>query len=222
LSPVLRSACDPVDDNSGREQALPALLSENSTKDLEIQEATDSPRFPSPQASCQDSNSESQSSDSNFFENITSHHSHSSSEKLESPDTQGCSVVNFPEVYYTPPETSSTEEDTQVKHPNHLMNALLSHEIEWAAMIELQKADHTGILQGLTSRQIRWLVREGRSKTWLIGTAGPLIEEAKDDSYEVQMSESTLLVVGPSKEGGEEGTTYPKVHFQKNLCASDT
>lgn len=64
--------------------------------------------------------------------------------------------------------------------PKHLMEVLSQHQIEWAAMVELQNADQAGILRGLTSRQIRWLVREGRSKTWLVGTAGPLIEEENE------------------------------------------
>ncbi|OAV88670.1 hypothetical protein PTTG_08173 [Puccinia triticina 1-1 BBBD Race 1] len=175
-SSVLCSPCDPPEEGSRLDQTLP-LLSNVIDKEPEIRQASDVPRSPSPPAGSQESSSlESESSDCHYFENVKSQHSHGSSEITEGQEE--ALRTNFHKAYFPEPSAASTE-NAEAKLSRSLMDALSSHQIEWAAMIELQKADHSGILRGLTSRQIRWLVREGRCKTWLVGTSGPLIEEEK-------------------------------------------
>lgn len=61
-----------------------------------------------------------------------------------------------------------------------LINRLRAHQIEWAAMIELEKSDPTGTLRGMSARQIRRLVQQKRSETWLTETYGPLYESDED------------------------------------------
>ncbi|POW10276.1 hypothetical protein PSTT_06121 [Puccinia striiformis] len=108
-----------------------------------------------PLACSPDSSSlDSHSSDSHYFENVTSQHSAGSSEILEIRDA--AVRIKFREAYF-PPSSNGVTQNTRAKLSRNLMNALSSHEIEWAAMVELEKADHTGILRGLSSRQIRWL-----------------------------------------------------------------
>lgn len=193
------SSCDPPQHEIPQSQPLPLLIiSPNAEQDPEIQQPSDSPRSPSPIASSQgDSSSDSQSSDSHYFDNVTlSHNSLGSSEKLDNPEIgEALGGLIYPGgCHLTSSGNAPTSEKVpKVQHPNNLMNALSSHEIEWAAMMELQKADHSGILRGLTSRQIRWLVREGRCKTWLVGTEGPLKEEGRAEMPELQSPDCTVL-----------------------------
>ncbi|KAA1085956.1 hypothetical protein PGT21_025493 [Puccinia graminis f. sp. tritici] len=187
-SPVHCSPCSPPAEGTRLEQALPLLPTEI-RKESETRRASDLPRSPSPIAtSHESSSSESQSTDCHYFENVKSETSYGSSEILEAQEE--AVRIKFRDAYFPAPSTTCTEK-TNLKLSRNLMDALSSHQIEWAAMIELQKADHSGILRGLTSRQIRWLVREGRCKTWLVGTAGPLIEEEKDEVQDVQSIDSS-------------------------------
>ncbi|POV96947.1 hypothetical protein PSHT_14851 [Puccinia striiformis] len=193
--------CSPDDSPEGAarlEQTLP-LLSKNPDEESENREALDAPRSLSPLACSPDSSSlDSHSSDSHYFENVTSQHSAGSSEILEIRDA--AVRIKFREAYF-PPSSNDVTQNTRAKLSRNLMNALSSHEIEWAAMVELEKADHTGILRGLSSRQIRWLVREGRCKTWLVGKLGPLMEQEKGEAQDGPSLDGVELTDGPAEDG---------------------
>lgn len=65
-----------------------------------------------------------------------------------------------------------------------LKNRLRSHQIQWSAMIELEKMDPTGTLRGMSARQIRGLIKQKRSEAWLTWTDGPLYESEEEEEEE--------------------------------------
>ncbi|EGF98447.1 uncharacterized protein MELLADRAFT_113541 [Melampsora larici-populina 98AG31] len=72
-----------------------------------------------------------------------------------------------------------------------LISQLRSHQIQWAAMIELEKMDPSGILRGMSARQIRRLIQQKRSEAWLTETDGPLYESTEEHFSEDMMSQSS-------------------------------
>lgn len=72
-----------------------------------------------------------------------------------------------------------------------LISQLRSHQIQWAAMIELQKMDPSGVLRGMSARQIRRLIQQKRSESWLSETDGPLYESTEEHFSEDMMSQSS-------------------------------
>lgn len=72
-----------------------------------------------------------------------------------------------------------------------LIRQLRSHQIQWAAMVELQKMDPSGVLRGMSARQIRRLIQQKRSEAWLTETDGPLYESTEEQFPDDLMSQSS-------------------------------
>ncbi|KAG0146247.1 hypothetical protein CROQUDRAFT_527306 [Cronartium quercuum f. sp. fusiforme G11] len=110
-----------------------------------------------------------------------------------SPDTD--KVLNSHDQL--PKDEMNTKDDSAAE----LINRLRSHQIEWAAMIELERSDTSGALRGMSARQIRRLIQQKRSEAWLTETDGPLYESDEecssddddDDEITRQGSESSSI-----------------------------
>ncbi|KAI8453023.1 hypothetical protein BY996DRAFT_6414987 [Phakopsora pachyrhizi] len=77
----------------------------------------------------------------------------------------------------------------------YLRQELSQHKIEWEAMLSIQQADTHGTLSGLTSRQIRRLIKETTCSKWLVRTHGPLLEDQNEsEEFYYESSSETVSV----------------------------
>ncbi|KAH9822417.1 hypothetical protein DFH28DRAFT_1180997 [Melampsora americana] len=137
-----------------------------------------------------DSFSKSQKYDSVIAEDFRNPSSRSSTPSSSSPST---SPDLDTEVIHSMDSNTELSSDTVTKHnPNsRLSTKMYKAQLDDETMIELQKMDPSGVLRGMSARQIRRLIQQKRSEAWLTETDGPLYESTEEYFSEDMMTQSS-------------------------------